>query len=515
MMQILHKSGDEVLLLYGSREEVEVGENLMVWDDKKKRGLIMQVIEINLADVPGTLEDLIRNESIPASKITEKLPSDLKQFIGEVRNVKIARSKIRKELSGEEQTVIPWTGWIPDRGVTVEVVKDDWLISKLNIGEPFPIFVGNTAYGNSPLNLSAYDIQEGGTTVVIGKKGTGKSHASKMLLMGLIQHGARCIVFDVNDEYSGLGRNLTEDSGKEIVSLNPGDNLRFLLTYIDLDVFIKVLKTSLGTTTASIYELSKAWKELSKISQPITLESLLNIMENKDKDTNKSIVSALGRRFAGLSKTGLITEDSDKATTLENELDKISNGGALVFNLKGKSSEVRNIVVSTVLSKLENLLESNKGYPPVFLFAEEAHLYIEDTDWDDIITRMRHLGTFQFYITNTPTSLPDMLIRQTDNIFLFNLQNNEDFVHVTPAIRLDNDTTTSVAKSLPPRTCLVVGNATKEYPFVVRTPEVKYAAGETRRFFKFDNGVATTMVGTTHGSTKPQRKTKPHEKFSL
>jgi hypothetical protein len=360
-MQILHKNGDEVLLLYGSREEVEVGENVMVWDDKKKRGLIMQVIEINLADVPGTLEDLIRNESIPASKIVENMPTDLKQFIGEVRNVKIAVGKIRKELSGKDQDVIPWTGWVPDRQVSVEVVKDDWLISKLRIGEPFPIFVGNTAYGNSALNLSAYDIQEGGTTVIIGKKGTGKSHAAKMLLMGLIKHGARCVVFDVNNEYSELAKNLSKEAGQDVVSLDPGENLQFLLTYIDLDVFIKVLKTSLGTTAASIYELSKAWRSLSRKKEPITLNTLLNEMEGEDKDTNKSIVSALERRFVGLSKTGLITDDSDQATTLENELDKIPNGGALVFNLKGKSAEVRNIVVSTVLSKLENLLESNKN----------------------------------------------------------------------------------------------------------------------------------------------------------
>ncbi len=513
-MQILHKNGDEVLLLYGSREEVEVGENVMVWDDKKKRGLIMQVIEINLADVPGTLEDLIRNESIPASKIVENMPTDLKQFIGEVRNVKIAVGKIRKELSGEDQNVIPWTGWVPDRQVSVEVVKDDWLISKLGIGEPFPIFVGNTAYGNSTLNLSAYDIQEGGTTVIIGKKGTGKSHAAKMLLMGLIKHGARCVVFDVNNEYSELAKNLSKESGQDVVSLDPGENLQFLLTYIDLDVFIKVLKTSLGTTAVSVYELTKAWRSLSRKKEPITLNTLLNEMEGEDKDTNKSIVSALQRRFVGLSKTGLITDDSDQATTLENELDKIPNGGALVFNLKGKSAEVRNIVVSTVLSKLENLLESNKNYPPVFLFAEEAHLYIGETDWDDIITRMRHLGTFQFYITNTPTSLPDMLIRQTDNIFLFNLQNNEDFVHVTPAIRLDNDTTTAVAKALPPRTCLVVGTATREYPFVIKTPEVKYAAGETRRFFKFENGTASTVKTQRQAKGKAQKKS-ADEEFSL
>jgi hypothetical protein len=74
---------------------------------------------------------------------------------------------------------------------------------------------------------------------------------------------------------------------------------------------------------------------------------------------------------------------------------------------------------------------------------------------------------------------------------LFNLLNDEDFSHVTPATKLDTDTITAVAKSLPPRTCMITGTATKDYPFVVRTAEVRYAAGETRRFFRFENGVAS------------------------
>jgi uncharacterized protein len=517
MMQMFKINGNEVFLIYGPREEVEVGENIKVWDAKKERGLILQVIEIGLVDLPGILEDLIRNESIPSTKIVQNLPDDLKQFISEVRNVKGALAKVRKEIKGKDEDIVPWTGWAPNREATIEVVDDSWLISKLKIGEPFPIFVGNTAYGKSKLNLSAYDIQEGGTTVIIGKKGTGKSHAAKMLLLGLIGHGARCIIFDVNDEYSGLSKNLEDKkSDKRIVSLNAGDNLQFLLKYIGLDVFTKVLRKSLGTGQPSIYEVSKAWRQLSKGKKPITLNSLLAEMrdgsDSDSKNTNKSIVSALERRFVGLQRTGLLTDDGDKATTLENELKKITRGGAIVFNLKGKSSEVVNTVVATVLSKLESILEHNRNYPPVFLFAEEAHLYIGDTDWENIITRMRHLGTFQFYITNTPTELPEMLIRQTDNLFLFNLQNNEDFTHVTPAIRLDNETTTAVAKSLPPRTCLVVGTSTREFPFVIKTPEVKYAAGETRRFFKFENGKAS--IAETGGEPLAEEP-KQEEEFAL
>ena len=405
------------------------------------------------------------------------------------RNVKIARAKIRKEITGEDEEVVPWTGWIADREAIVEPIRDEWLIQKLGIGKYFPIIVGETVFAKSKMNISAYDIQEGGTTVIVGKKGTGKSHVAKILLLGLIKHGARCVVFDINDEYGNLTNALEGKDGKDkdILKLEPGDSLKFLISYIGLDVLIKVLRIVMGTADPSIHELSRVWKKMEKCKRPITLSTLTNELEEEGAKTTKAILGAIARRFTTLEKTRLFTDASDEATTIENELGKLIEGGAIVFNLKGKSSDVRNIVVATVLSKLESLLENDRNFPPIFIFAEEAHLYIEETDWDNIVTRMRHLGTFQFYITNTPTNLPNMLIRQTDNLFLFNLMNNEDFNHIGPAAKIDNDTISSVAKALPPRTCMLIGLATKDYPFVIRTDPVKFAAGETRRFFIVDD----------------------------
>jgi KaiC/GvpD/RAD55 family RecA-like ATPase len=207
----------------------------------------------------------------------------------------------------------------------IEPVADDWLISSLRIGRPFPIFVGTTTYGDARLNLSAYDLQEGGITAIVGKKGTSKSHHSKKVLLGMINHGARCIVFDINDEYSGLSQTLSEEgSNKKILTMEPGRNLRFLLLYIDLNVLAKV-RTALGTGDASVFELSRAWHTLSRDSSrpPITFATLLEWLEANTQ--NRSILGAIERRFAGLERTGLITEDSDLATRIEHELGSIAN----------------------------------------------------------------------------------------------------------------------------------------------------------------------------------------------
>ena len=519
-MQVLSKDGDEVRLLYSTREEVEVGENIKIWDASKKRGVIVQIIELNLADVPGIREDLIRNESVKADKIMEYVPKGLKQFVSDIRNMKLALGKIRKEIVGDDLSVIPWSGWMPDRGAEVEPAEDTWLLSKLGIGNPFPILMGETIYGKAPFNVSSFDLQEGGTTVITGKKGTGKSHAAKVILLGLIKHGARCIVFDVNDEYSGLGKTI-EDEGinGKIITLEPGANLKFLATYIGLDIIAKMLRAQMGAGGPSIYDFERTWNNLAKDNQPITLDSLIHALMPIATDTQSQNVSrvtagAIIRRLRSLKRTSMFTDRADEAVTLENELKKLGDGGAIVFNLKGKRADLRNIVVGTILSKLENLLDSNKKYPPIFIFAEEAHLYIDETDWDNIVTRMRHLGTYQFYITNTPTMLPEMLIRQTDNLFLFNLMNDEDYSFIAPAAHLDTTTIRHVAKALPPRTCMAIGTATKDFPFVIATAPLNYAAGETRRFFMYD-GTTSNKASFKESDEKVVSPKSENEDFTL
>ena len=85
--------------------------------------------------------------------------------------------------------------------------------------------------------------------------------------------------------------------------------------------------------------------------------------------------------------------------TEEKILHAIDGGGILVVNLKNQSHLVRRILVEIFLGELTKILSSN-WLRAAFLFAEEAHLYLRDTYWDDIITRMRHIGLFTTFITS-------------------------------------------------------------------------------------------------------------------
>jgi len=469
---MFRKIGDEVILVYNPRHDsVEVGENVKIIDEKIKRGLLVQIIEQSLVDLTGILEDIVRAESIEKMNIEEHVPPEYEKYRLDVKNMKFARAKIRKELkiSDENEEIVDWTGWVPDRSAKVEPVDDDWILTKMEIGKQFykyPILIGQTAYTAKDLIISAHNLQ--GITIIVGKKGTGKSHLAKALLLGLIDNGAMGLVFDINDEYSAMRFNPDGSESSyfdKLIPLDPGVNLRFTLPYIGADVFFDVIQTAMG---------------LPEQAGNLSFSQLRQAAENT---LDRRILGAITRRLDRMEQTGLFTDDPAEATELEREFEKIKEGGAVVINLKLKSKDTIDLVVQTILSKLQEMLE--QGYPPIFIFAEEAHFYLRETDWANAVTRMRHLGTYQIYMTNTPTEIRPLVIRQTDNLFLFHLTEDRDLNHVSPAAKIDPETVTQIAKALPVRRCLAVGEITNHYPFILNVTKLKVrTAGMTRKFFQ-------------------------------
>jgi DNA helicase HerA-like ATPase len=159
------------------------------------------------------------------------------------------------------------------------------------------------------------------------------------------------------------------------------------------------------------------------------------------------------------------------------------SGAAIVINMGEVSSTVRRMVVELVLSKIVELLE-RRQIPPIFLFAEEAHLYIRDTYWEDIITRMRHFGIYTTFITNQPDAISDSIYRQVDNIFLFNFTNDNDLDKISKVSLADNDTIRSIVRTLPQRYCLAIGKAVCDLPVVIKVAAAEVLMlGETKKFF--------------------------------
>ena len=482
-MHFLRKIGDEVLIVYNPRkEQIEVGENLRVFDTKVNRGIIVQVIDLSLIDLAGILEDIVRLESIGNIKIEEHKPAQIEPYLLDVKNMKVCRGKIIKEIAVQngKEKLVPWTGWIPDRSVKITPVNDVVIMKRLNLKGSYPIKIGKTVYSKADCYINAYNLQ--GINIIVGKKGAGKSHLGKVLLLGLLANGARAVVFDINNEYKGL--RLTRDNEKseyynKIVPLDPGKNMKFTWDYVGLDVVYETLTTVMNLPDASAYTFRNIWAEVEENEKTISLSSIAEKLE----EINPKVSEAILRRLDQINDTKLFTGSSKKSLSLENKLKKLKNGGAIVINLKAKSIVAMAITVQTVLSKLRALLE--RGEEPLWVFAEEAHIYLNSTTWEDIVTRMRHLGAYQVYLTNSPTMIPETIIRQADNLFLFHLSTNYDLKYIAPASKLDSSTIIPIANALPPRRCLVIGTATKDFPLIIDTAAIhEQTAGETRLFFE-------------------------------
>lgn len=478
-LKILKKEGDSIQLLCFPEEDVEKGDYLLIKEGTVDRALISQVIDIQYANIPGILEDLLRDGISEASLTGNDIdPFQVASQIEVLKDTRLLLTKIRGAF--DNGRLSHDVSWLPSRIHSgVEVMPPSFLTQLLHPKRSFEI--GSTRR-SSPVtaDLCALD---GRLNIITGRKGTGKSHLSKLLVTTLVNEGAPVVVLDVNGEYVNLGR---RPDGRQLhlaprfLSLIPGLNLQFTLRDIGLGTFLGILIHALSLPENSARVFARIWHKLEEQNnlKMSSLESAIATYECHD-----SIKEALQARFNTLNDSCIFTDDSQAALNIEKIFQTHQTGCALIINMKNQHSTLRRITVELLASKFTELLSTQK-LKALFLFAEEAHLYLRETYWDDIVTRMRHLGLFATFITNSPDTIQGGIYRQADNIFLFNFSNEHDLEIVSKVAKLDGDTIRMIVKDLPPQRCLVVGDLVGSFPMVIniRPLEVQ-TLGATRYFF--------------------------------
>jgi len=447
----------------------------------KRKALVVQVIDVQYANIPGILEELLR-ESPEDERITGEDfdPLEVTSHVTFIQDACLLICKIRAAL--EDGQLSQWSSWLPSRSSSaVKKLSVASLLSMVNPSDDLPIAVGETKDG-AALTIDARCL-DGKLNIVTGKKETGKSHLSKLLVLSLIDHGAGVVVFDLNGEYTGLEYDVAGKKNAykgKIHVLTPGQNFKVSLSQLNLRVMLNILIHALHLPGTSAREFRRIWRLLDE-------KGALNLHELGEAirswQCNSHVRDALFSRYYALVNSGFFSDNLAQTISLDDFLYMIRVGGALVVNLKDTSSIDRQIVVEFVLGKLVESLTSWK-LRAIFLFAEEAHLYLRETYWDDIVTRMRHFGVFTTFITNQPDTIRESIYRQADNIFLFNFTNEHDLETVSRAARVDAETVKSIAHDLPPQHCLALGKAVKDFPIVVKVRALNVKTmGQTRLFF--------------------------------
>ena len=481
-MRLYKKEGNSIQILSFPNDDVEKGDYLLVEDALVNRKLITQVIDVQFASVPGLLEELLRDSTTEEHIHGENFdPLGVSSHINHIQDARMLLCKIRGTILNDKLRVN--SSWLPSRSKSgITKISINSLLAHVGGNEELPINIGKTKDG-APLNITAHDL-DGRLNIITGKKGTGKSHLSKLLVLGLVDYKATVVVLDLNGEYSGLGLSAKGGSNNyssRVHVLTPGANFRVSLAQMGLSVILKIMVHALGLPGTSTREFKRVWKSLCQQGR-FTLEDLGEAI--RTCKCNMHVRDALFSRYYSLVNSGFFTDAEESATSFEKLLEQTKkDGGALVINLKDTSSVDRQIVLEYTLGNLVNLLNQWK-IKSVFLFAEEAHLYLRETYWEDIVTRMRHFGLFTNFVTNQPDTIKENIYRQADSIFLFNFTNERDLETVSKAARVDAQTVKSIAQELPPHHCLLIGKAVKDFPVMVkvRALDIK-TLGQTRLFF--------------------------------
>ena len=473
-MRIYRKEADEVQLIAFPDEHVQKGDYFVIEDPAQSRGLLVQAIDLQYANVPGVLEDILRDVMTDGELSGEDVdPLNISSQVDALKDTRLAVCKIRGTIA-QDGSLSPSTSWLPSR--TSSKIRPYAVNRLIMNGGKMPVKLGHN--DGEPISVDASGL-DGGLNIITGRKGSGKSHLAKLLLLSMAGWGAPCIVLDVNGEYINLHKSRDgRQSSARLTVLAPRSGLNFSMSKLGLRTVAGVLSHALDLPATSSKVFTTIWKDLEARGD-LTLPTVIQAVQSWS--CHDSVREALTSRLQVLMESGLF--DDANPLTEERILHTIEGGGVLVVNLKNQSQIVRRILVEIFLGELTKILSSN-WLKAAFLFAEEAHLYLRDTYWDDIVTRMRHIGLFTTFITNQPDTVQEAIYRQADNVFIFNFTNEHDIEAIGKVAKADSDTIRYLVRGIPTRRCLLLGNVVKDLPLMVDVEQLDVRTmGETRLFF--------------------------------
>jgi hypothetical protein len=487
-MKILYKNSiDELILLAMESDIARKGDYLLIHDEKINKKMIVQIYNEEYLSSQSLIEDIVKDEVVVASSVGNLHdPLDIGKLSRMIRDARLFRTKIRASIDSESKFSNEIT-WLPSRVDSkinrMRISEINNLVKRTGI---YSIHLGNSGWDDEQFEIFADDL-DGKLNIVTGKKESGKSHLTKLLIKSLVEYGAFVIVMDLNNEYGGLAWNRDGTQSalhKQITILEPGGGLGFSLDYCGKAAISSMLKNALDMPAASLREFIRIWDWLEN-KNTLDIEALGNAINTWN--TNELVRDALISRYHSICSSGLFVGTptiNHEGLRFESLTARKNQGLALILNMGKAMPVVRRMIVELVLTKVVELL-GRDIIPPIFLFAEEAHLYVRDTYWEDIITRMRHFGIYATFITNQPDAISDGIYRQVDNIFLFNFTNDTDLDKISKVSLADSDTVKSIVRTLPQRQCLVIGKVVRDLPMVAKiTSSNLMALGQTKTFFK-------------------------------
>ncbi|KYH42796.1 MAG: hypothetical protein AYL33_000730 [Candidatus Bathyarchaeota archaeon B63] len=364
-MRLFRKAGNTLHILSFPGEEVEKGEYLLIRDRKADKAMIAQVIDIEFANVPGVMEELLRSSDAGDSLSGEdEDPLGITSHILYIQDARLLICKIHGTIMNGE--LRQENSWLPSRmNSTICKLPTESLVEMADMDGGLPIRLGETQ-DSFPLAVDALQL-DGKLNIITGKKGTGKSHLSKLLVLSLIDYGAVVVILDINGEYTNLGYGKDGSKNRyhgKIRILTPGRSFKVTLYQTELYVIMRTLTYALGLPGTSAREFRQIWRFLEKRGR-LTLHGLGEAIQNWK--CNQHVKDALYSRYSALLNSGFFTDNMAEATDFEGLLRKAERGGggAIVIDLSGTSPSDRRMGVRPGEASGRPLAVEDKGRLPL------------------------------------------------------------------------------------------------------------------------------------------------------
>lgn len=486
-IQVKQICGDTAELVFDSREDdLRIGETLSVAEDQGRRGVIVQIIEFRTISLPLLLPERLQ---LADEGLTSPLPpapslppaalrsGELLPRLSEVSPLQLAIAKIRGRTGPSWHH---WDGWIPRPDAVVTKTADREVLRHCIPQAGNPLRLGKTLAGED-FSVEGRTLEK--INLITGVKGSGPSHLAKVILRALITCGAPCVVFDLNREYTPLGRdNFAAVQGREeyhhITHLVAGDTMKLGVAPFGLGS-LQTLLTDFGLPeAAAMYFTSHvahghaALRQQGGLCQSppsLGIDDLIKMAHDLEPVDGEVVSRTLLSCLKAIRQTEALATFASEAIPFRQRYEEIRDGGALAIDLSRLAHRARPGFVQAVVEILQEICDTERAqgsnrFP--FVFFDQAHLYINHDTIGDIVMRAKHRGVTCFLITDMVMKLDAAVLRQANNLFILRLPYADDLRHLSQSGRIDQETMISVVPRLLDHHSMLLGDATRSYPII-------------------------------------------------
>lgn len=292
--------------------------------------------------------------------------------------------------------------------------------------------------------------------LITGASGSGKTVTLKVIAETLSEAGVPSVVMDIKGDLSGCARvgEMNENVSKRVEKMELTDfNLkRYPVRF--WDVFgqkghpVRITISDMGPALLSrIFNLSEAGESILNVAFKVADDEELELLDIKDLKSILNYVSdnakELENEYGNINNTSVSTiirkivasETDDNASIFGepnldiNDLMKISEeSGSGFINILECKELIKNPtmyatllvwLLSSFYEKMDEVGDLDK--PKAVLFLDEAHLIFKEMNSDiikkivQIIKLIRSKGVSVFFISQSPTDIPDDILAQLGN----------------------------------------------------------------------------------------------------